>query len=47
MTFEQNKDYNRLLNVTAIDAMDWPAGVYVWKVYADGKEVGSGKWIKE
>ena len=23
-------------NVTAIDAMDWPLGVYVWKVYTTG-----------
>ena len=34
-------------NVTAIDATDWAAGVYVWKVYADGKEAESGKWVKE
>jgi hypothetical protein len=33
--------------VTAIDATDWAAGVYVWKVYADGKEAENGKWIKE
>ena len=34
-------------NVTAIDAMDWPLGVYVWKVIVDGKEAEVGKWIKE
>ena len=34
-------------NVTAIDATDWSAGVYVWKVIADGKEAEVGKWIKE
>lgn len=34
-------------NVTAIDATDWAAGVYVWKVYAGGKEAENGKWIKE
>jgi hypothetical protein len=33
-------------NVTAIDAVDWAEGVYVWKVMADGKEVESGKWVK-
>ena len=34
-------------NVTGIDATDWAEGVYVWKVIVDGKEVESGKWIKE
>ncbi len=33
-------------NVTAIDAVDWAAGVYVWKVYANNKEAENGKWIK-
>jgi hypothetical protein len=39
-------------NVTEIDATDWGAGVYVWKVYT-GVSAGSttlaetGKWIKE
>ena len=33
--------------MTAIDATDWAAGVYVWKVYADGKLAETGKWIKE
>jgi hypothetical protein len=34
-------------NVTRIDATDWAEGVYVWKVYANNKEVENGKWIKE
>ena len=34
-------------NVTAIDAGDWAEDVYVWKVMANGKEVESGKWIKQ
>ena len=34
-------------NVTAIDATDWAEGVYVWKVFSDGKEAETGKWIKE
>ena len=34
-------------NVTRIDAWDWAEGVYVWKVMAEGKEVETGKWIKE
>ncbi|MBO7082660.1 MAG: T9SS type A sorting domain-containing protein, partial [Bacteroidales bacterium] len=34
-------------NVTAINTTDWSEGSYVWKVMADGKEVESGKWIKE
>ena len=34
-------------NVTAIDAETWPAGMYVWKMISDGKEVENGKWIKE
>ncbi|MBP9993372.1 MAG: T9SS type A sorting domain-containing protein [bacterium] len=34
-------------NVTAINTTDWSEGTYVWKVMADGKEVESGKWIKE
>jgi hypothetical protein len=38
--------------MTAIDAMDWAAGVYVWKVMAGTStgsvtEAESGKWIKE
>ncbi len=34
-------------NITAIDAESWPSGVYVWKVYANGSEAESGKWVKE
>jgi hypothetical protein len=34
-------------NVTRIDAGGWAEGVYVWKVYVDGKEVENGKWVKE
>ena len=34
-------------HVTAIDAGDWTEGVYVWKVMGNGKEVESGKWIKQ
>ena len=34
-------------NVMAIDATDWAEGVYVWKVYANNKEVENGKWIKQ
>ena len=34
-------------NVTAINAETWPAGIYVWKMISDGKEVENGKWIKE
>ena len=34
-------------NATSIDAANWPAGVYVWRVMANGKEAVSGKWVKE
>ena len=34
-------------HVTAIDATDWPLGVYVWKVISNGIEAECGKWIKE
>jgi len=34
-------------NLTMIDATDWAEGVYVWKVYANNKEAGNGKWIKQ
>lgn len=34
-------------NVTAINAETWPAGMYVWKMISNGKEVENGKWIKE
>ncbi len=32
---------------TKINTESWPAGVYVWKVIANGKEVEIGKWVKE
>ena len=34
-------------NVTAINAETWPAGMYVWKMISNGKEMENGKWIKE
>jgi hypothetical protein len=34
-------------NVTGIDAGGWAEGVYVWKVYANNKEVENGNWIKQ
>ena len=34
-------------NVTSINAEGWLSGTYVWKVIANGKEVESGKWIKQ
>ena len=34
-------------NTTAINAKNWSDGIYLWKVISDGKEVESGKWIKE
>ena len=34
-------------NVMGIDAGDWAEGVYIWKVYANNKEIENGKWIKE
>ena len=34
-------------NVTGIDAGGWAEGVYVWKVISNGKEVETGKWIKQ
>ena len=33
--------------ITVINTESWPAGVYVWKVIANGKEVEIGKWVKE
>ena len=32
---------------TVLDATDWAAGTYVWKVISAGKDVESGKWVKE
>jgi hypothetical protein len=34
-------------NITSINTERWPAGAYIWKVMADGKEAKSGKWIKQ
>ena len=34
-------------SITSINAEGWPAGAYVWKVVANGKEAECGKWIKE
>ena len=34
-------------DVTTIDASTWPSGVYVWKVFANGKEAETGMWIKQ
>lgn len=36
-----------LENVTTINTNSWPSGTYIWKVLSNGKEVESGKWIKE
>lgn len=32
---------------TTINAETWPSGLYVWKVYSNGKETETGKWVKE
>ena len=34
-------------NITHITTTSWPSGTYIWKVIANGKEVETGKWIKE
>ena len=40
--------YQRITdNVTTIDVSWLDSGMYVWKVISNGKEVESGKWIKE
>lgn len=36
-----------LENVTTINTNSWPSGTYIWKVMSNGKEVESGKWIKQ
>ena len=33
-------------NIISINAESWPAEAYVWKVISNGKEVETGKWIK-
>ena len=32
---------------TVLDATDWAAGTYVWKVVSDKAEIETGKWVKE
>ena len=34
-------------NLISINAENWPAGTYIWKVISNGKEAESGKWVKE
>ena len=34
-------------NITVINTTSWPSGTYIWKVMSNGKEVESGKWIKQ
>ncbi len=34
-------------NITIINTSYWSSGTYIWKVIANGKEVESGKWIKQ
>ena len=34
-------------NITTIKTIAWPSGTYIWKVLSNGKEVESGKWIKQ
>ncbi len=33
-------------NITSIPTESWGSGIYLWKVYSEGKEVESGKWVK-
>ncbi len=32
---------------TVLDATDWAAGTYMWKVVSDKAEIETGKWVKE
>ena len=32
---------------TVLDATDWAAGTYIWKVVSDKAEIETGKWVKE
>ncbi len=32
--------------ITSINAENWPAGIYIWKVVSDGKDAEKGKWVK-
>ena len=34
-------------DITTINSENWPSGMYIWKVIANGKEAESGKWIKQ
>ncbi len=42
-----NEPFSVMDNITSINTERWPAGAYIWKVMADGREAESGKWIKE
>ena len=33
--------------VTKISTEGWAKGMYLWKVFSEGKETESGKWIKQ
>ena len=33
--------------VTKISTEGWGKGMYLWRVYSEGKEAESGKWIKQ
>ena len=33
--------------VTKIPTEVWAKGMYLWRVYSEGKEAESGKWIKQ
>ena len=41
--------YSRALEggETTIGTDNWPSGMYFWRVLADGKEIGKGKWMKK
>ena len=41
--------YSRALEgcETTIETDNWPSGMYFWRVLADGKEIGKGKWMKK
>lgn len=34
-------------NITTITTDEWNSGMYFWKVYSNGKEVETGKWMKQ
>ena len=34
-------------SITTINTKNWSDGIYLWEVIVNGKEVESGKWIKE